>query len=207
MLNNPSGGRQAPLKAYGGIGMASMADNMARAFQADTIVRTRGRGAPPMSETIESFEIENDGVIFDEVGVTVTAFRVTHIDESYSYRVDYNGRSVLLSGDTKMDQNLITHGEEVDQLIHQVRMARLGSDNGNHTFPEEAGRIFTETGTKMGVYSHIILPGFDSTDPAALAELEARTRTSYDGALSLGVDLLRFIIGDEIEIDRTYSDG
>jgi ribonuclease Z len=207
MLNNTSGGRQAPLQVYGGIGTTNMADNMALAFQADTIVRTQGRGAPPGSGSIEAHEIESDGVVFEQAGVRVTAFRVTHIAQSYGYRVDYRGRSVLLSGDTRFDQNLIDHGQGVDLLIHQVRMAPPGAANGNHTSPQEAGRIFLETNTKMGVYSHIILTGFESTDPQALAELEARTRTTYDGPLTLGVDLLRFVIGDRIEIDRSYIEG
>jgi ribonuclease Z len=204
MLNNPSGGRQAPLHAYGGLGMKNMADNMAAAFSADTIVRTEGRGGPPGAADIMSHEIENDGVVFEQDGVTVTAFAVSHIPHSYGYRVDYRGRSVLISGDTKPDPNLIKHGDGVDLLIHQVRMAPPGTDNGNHTFPEEAGEIFRETSTKMGVYSHIITPGFESTDPDALAELEGRTRATYDGPLALGVDLLRFVVGDRIEIDQSF---
>jgi len=207
MLNNPSGGRQAPLRVFGGIGMKNMADNMALAFQADTIVRTEGRGAPPGSGSITPYEIESDGIVFDEAGVRVTAFRVSHIEQSYGYRVDYRGRSVLLSGDTRFDQNLIDHGQGVDLLIHQVRMAPPGADNGNHTSPEEAGHIFLQTGARMGVYSHIILAGFESTDPAALADLEARTRKSYVGPLTLGVDLLRFVVGDQIEIDRSTIGG
>ncbi len=207
MLNNPSGRRQMPLQVYGGVGVKDMADNMAEAFKADTIVRTVGRGAPPGSAELISHEIKNDGIVFDEGGVRVTAFRVTHIEQSYGYRVDYRGRSVLLSGDTRLDRNLIAHGEGVDLLIHQVRMAPPGTNNGNHTFPEEAGSIFLETSTKMGVYSHIILPGFESTDPAALAELVRRTRETYDGPLTLGVDLLRFVVGDTIEIDRSFIEG
>ena len=204
MLNNPSGGRQVPLHAYGGVGIKNMVDNMVEAFSADTIVRTVGRGAPLGSVDIISHEIENDGIILDKGGVSVTAFAVSHIAHSFGYRVDYRGRSVLISGDTKRDPNLVVHGEGIDLLIHQVRMAQPGTDNGNHTFPEEAGEIFRETSTKMGVYSHIILPGFESTDPDALAELERRTRETYDGPLVLGVDLLRFVVGDGIEVDRSY---
>jgi ribonuclease Z len=204
MLNNPSGGRQAPLEAYGGVGMTNMAEHMALAFQADTIVRTAGRSTTPGAENIVAHDIENDGVVFDRDGVKMTAFSVSHIAQSYGYRVDYRGRSVLLSGDTKFDPNLVAHGMGVDLLIHQVRMAPPGSNNGNHTFPEEAGRVFRETGAKMGVYSHIILPGIESTDPEGLAELERRTRETYDGPLTLGVDLLRFVVGDGIETDRSY---
>ncbi len=204
MLNNSSGGRQAPLRVYGGIGVAPMAEHIALAFRADTTVRTEGRGAPPGSARIVAHEIATDGVVFDEAGVRVTAFRVSHIEPSYGYRVDYGGKSVLISGDTSFDQNLIDHGEGVDLLIHQVRMGPPGADNGFHTSPEDAGRVFAATGTKMGVYSHIILTGRENTDPAGLAELVVRTRETYDGPLTVGEDLLRFIVGDQITVDSSY---
>ena len=52
------------------------------------------------------------GVIFQEGGVTVTAFHVDHrpIEPAFGYRVDYAGRSVAMSGDTRFSENLIEHG-------------------------------------------------------------------------------------------------
>ncbi len=56
----------------------------------------------------------------------------------------------------------------------------------------------------MGVYSHILVTGRDTTDPQALAELVARTRETYNGPLTVGSDLLRFVIRDQVEVDRSY---
>jgi ribonuclease Z len=44
----------------------------------------------------------------------VTAFEVDHgIKPAYGNRVDYDGRSVLLSGDTKLSENVAKHGDGV----------------------------------------------------------------------------------------------
>ena len=203
-MGNPSGSREVPLQVYGPRGIKHLADNVMVAFQADTALRGRGGRIPRDAEKIESHEINSEGVIFDEAGVRVTAFRVTHVDRSYGYRVDYGGKAVLVSGDTSFNQNLIDHGEGVDLLIHEVRMRPPGADYGIHTSPEDAGRVFAATGTRMAVYSHIILAGRDSTDPAELAELVARTRETYSGPLTVGEDLLRFIVGDQVTVDSSY---
>jgi ribonuclease Z len=62
------------------------------------------------------------GVIFEEGGVTVTAFNVDHrpIEPAFGFRVDFGGRSVEMSGDTRFSENLIEHAKGVDLLIHEA---------------------------------------------------------------------------------------
>ena len=196
-------GRTGPLKIFGPMGTKQLGDNVMSAFQADSDLRGRGGRIPENAEKIETLEIGNDGVVFDEAGVRVTAFRVSHVESSFGYRVDYNGKSVLMSGDTSFDRNLIAHGQGVDLLVHQVRMRPPGADNGIHTSPEDAGRVFAQTGTKAAVYSHIILGPGNRSDEEKILELEARTRANYDGPLFVGEDLLRFDIGDEVRVDSS----
>ena len=194
-------GRTGPLQIFGPVGTKQLGDNVMIAFQADSDLRGRGGRIPVNAEKIEMHEIVNDGVVFDEAAVTVTAFRVSHVETSFGYRVDYNGKSVLMSGDTSFDQNLIAHGQGVDLLVHQVRMRPPGADNGIHTSPEDAGRVFAQTGTKAGVYSHILLGPGNRSDEEKILELEARTRTNYDGLLFVCKDLLRFTLSDEVRVD------
>ena len=71
---------------------------------------------------LEPAEIE-EGVVFESGDVRVTAFRVDHGVEqldAYSYRIDYQGRSAVLSGDTTFNENLIAHSQNVDLLVHEV---------------------------------------------------------------------------------------
>lgn len=57
---------------------------------------------------VESHDVA-EGVVFDEDGLKVTAFLVDHgpVTPALGYRVDYRGRSVALSGDTRSSDNLV----------------------------------------------------------------------------------------------------
>ena len=59
----------------------------------------------------------------DKNGVTVTAFEVDHgalIKPAYGYRIDYEGRSVILSGDTRYSENLEKHAQGATLVVHEV---------------------------------------------------------------------------------------
>lgn len=60
--------------------------------------------------------------VFDEDGVVVRAFRVDHPDwpHAYGYRVEFGGKSIVISGDTKYSPSIGTHAQNVDLLIHEV---------------------------------------------------------------------------------------
>jgi ribonuclease Z len=54
--------------------------------------------------------------------VKITAFEVDHapIKPAFGYRIDHAGRSVVLSGDTRVSDNLIRYAQGVDVLVHEV---------------------------------------------------------------------------------------
>ena len=57
----------------------------------------------------------------------VTAFKVDHgehIKPAYGYRIDFGGRSALISGDTRYSENLLKYAKGVDLLIHEVAGVR-----------------------------------------------------------------------------------
>ena len=56
------------------------------------------------------------GVVHETNGVKVTAFLVDHgpVKPSFGYRVDYQGRSIVISGDTKPSDNLIRYSQGTD---------------------------------------------------------------------------------------------
>jgi ribonuclease Z len=143
--------------------------------------------------------------------VKVTAFEVDHgdlIKPAYGYRVDHAGHSVLISGDTRYNANVVKYGEGVDVLIHEVAAAPAALQDSplfapvlaHHTSPEDVGRVFAADRPKMAVYSHIVLIRTATVPPIGLDELEARTRATYDGRLTVGADLMRFEIGEEVEV-------
>ena len=60
--------------------------------------------------------------MFERGGVKVTAFQVDDapVRPALGFRIDYGGRSVVLSGDTRVSEELIRYAQGVDLLVHEV---------------------------------------------------------------------------------------
>jgi ribonuclease Z len=117
--------------------------------------------------------------------------------------VDYDGRSVAISGDTKFSENLIKFATGVDLLIHQVAMAKeellqasiiYRAILDHHTKPDEAGVVFSRSKPKLAVYHHLVLQGTKQYPPPTEDDVVQRTRTTYSGPLVVSDDLMSFII-------------
>lgn len=201
-IGRPWGQRAQPLPVYGPEGTRQMMEHLPLAFHVD--IRVRSRSYPPDGVKLDAREIR-PGVVFDHDGVKVSAFEVDHGGEelpAYGYRIDYQGRSAVLSGDTTFNENLIHHAQGADLLVHEVTAAagsaaenpqQLKRIGANHTTPEQAGEVFARVRPKLAVYNHLLL--FGSARPE---DLLPATRKKYDGALIVGSDLLQVEIGSEI---------
>jgi ribonuclease Z len=204
-IGRPWGKRTVPLKLWGPDGTHQMAEHLPLAFATD--IRVRSHSYPPDGVKLESTEIE-EGVVYEAGGVTISAFKVDHGGEqleAYGYRIDYGGRSAVLSGDTTFNENLINHSQGVDLLVHEVthgmgdgvERANLERIRRNHTIPEDAGIVFSRTKPKLAVYTHILLFGGATSD-----DLIPATRPTYDGPLMVGEDLMQFEIGEDVQVTQ-----
>ena len=164
----------------------------------------RGRKNSGRRHPVQSHDI-SEGVVLDEDGVKVTAFLVDHgpVSPAFGYRVDYRGRSVALSGDTRVSDNLVKFATGVDVLIHEaVDPCRPRAATANpamteriidhHTTGEQAGQEFARVKPRLAVYSH-------APDSEALI---AQTRTHYSGPLQGPEDLLVIDVGEQISVRR-----
>lgn len=117
------GGRKNAFQLYGPEGVEGLARGLEKAYEADAKIRLADEpGTPKEATWIEAHTVK-EGVIFEKNGVKVTMFNVDHgelIKPSVGYRVDYAGRSVVFSGDTKFDENVIKNAKGVDLLVHEV---------------------------------------------------------------------------------------
>ena len=144
-------------------------------------------------------------------GVRITAFAVDDgpVKPAYGYRIDYAGKSVVLSGDTRYSENLIAHAKGCDVLIHEVvavdvdRRLSLARDPAvtqriidHHTTPEDAGRVFAAVKPRLAVYSHIV------PSPTTAKDLEGPTRKSYAGPLVVGEDLMVITVGATVDVGK-----
>ena len=201
------GGRKIPFEVWGPQGTGDMMDHVLKAFDFDIHMRRDvDEKAPGDGIKIMSHDI-SEGTVFDKHGIKVTAFLVDHnpVEPAFGYRIDYRGRSVVLSGDTRVSENLIRFAQRTDVLVHEVldeETVRTWFPNNpqiveailsKHTTPEQAGEVFTRIKPRLAVYSH-----------APNAErVIAETRKTYKGPLEGAEDLLTIEIGEKIDIRHT----
>jgi ribonuclease Z len=203
-----NGRRETPVKVFGPKGTAKMMSHLEQAFEYDIKIRLFDDRAAPEGVVIEAKDI-SEGVVYEKSGVKVTAFEVDHapIKPAFGYRIDYAGRSVVLSGDTRYSENLIKFAKGTDLLIHEVvspeslKRAEYPEERvkgivAHHTTPEQAGELFSKVKPRLAVYSHIVLPSATEQD------LIPPTRKTYAGALHLGEDLMVIEVGEKIEVRR-----
>ncbi len=205
------GRRSEPFEVWGPVGTKSMLDHLELAYSENTRVRIPDELLAPEGIDTLAHEFDEDGVVYEKDGVVVTAFAVEHgdlIKPSYGYRVDYDGRSVVISGDTRYDENLIAAAQGADLIIHEVALVSdelLASSEqmrrivAHHTLPEEAGLVFDKIDPKLAVYTHLVMLSNPPEFPEApLSSLLTRTRTNYSGPLMIGEDLMTFIVDESV---------
>ena len=101
--------RAGPFTITGPKGTASMMAGLEKAYAWDIATRTKDQKLPGIGIAVKATDM-TEGVVYDAGGIKVTAFKVNHgklIDPAYGYRIDYDGRSVILSGDTKYTEILV----------------------------------------------------------------------------------------------------
>jgi ribonuclease Z len=118
-------GRPAPLDVYGPPGVQSVVDGFNAAYGLDRGYRTAHHGAarlPPERGPMRAHPFDPGEVVWQDDLLTVTSFAVEHppIEPAVGYRVDYRGRSVVISGDTNVADGLFAAAKDADLLLHDA---------------------------------------------------------------------------------------
>jgi len=201
--------RSVPLKVFGPTGTDNMIEYLQKAFDYDIKIRIEDDKAPEEGSKLLSAEIQ-EGVVYEKNGVKVIAFLVDHypVVPAFGFRIEYDGHSVVLSGDTRYSENLIKYARGTDLLIHEVIIApdTLSKSDpkynifAHHTTPEQAGKVFNEVKPKLAAYSHIgKMYGHNEQ------ELLKRTKVNYSGPIIIGEDLMSFSIGDSVSVSTWHN--
>lgn len=208
----PQGRREVPRTITGPVGTKQLTKGLTLAYADDLRIRIADAGLNPAGVEWDVTEFSEDGPVYEKDSVIVTAFENFHgpaLKPSYGYRVDYDGRSVAISGDTKPFENVITHSTGVDLLIHEVAMADPAiADRSpikiimdHHTSPSQAAEVFTAAQPKMAAFTHFVFLGMGPGRPDA-SDVMAEASMGYSGPMVAGEDLMSFIIGDTVEIKK-----
>jgi ribonuclease BN (tRNA processing enzyme) len=153
--------------------------------------------SPPM----EPFKLFED----DRVRVSATLVYHAPVWPAFAYRVDTDDGSIVFSGDTARNDNLIKLAKGADILVHEVIVTswvnglfptpRSVAEEGltqhllnAHTPVEEVGGIAEAAGVKKLVLSHIV-PG------NAIREQLLPAGKGFSGELVIGRDLMQIGVG------------
>jgi ribonuclease Z len=216
-LTSHFAGQTAPLRVIGPTGAKTLMSHLEQAYALDIQIRTQEE-LPPEGPAVAVQEFANDGVIYERSGATVIAFEVDHgdvIKPAYGYRIEYGGRAVVISGDTRYNENVVKYGAGADLLIHEVAIVRpeLASEPNiqrimaHHTTAREAGLVFERARPRLAAYTHVVFLANPRVPPASAADLVAETRQSYSGPLEVGQDLMSFEIGETVCVRRHGHPG
>jgi ribonuclease BN (tRNA processing enzyme) len=185
--------RKAPLTVYGPVGTRAMAAKLLEAYHEDITLRIHGleRGDSNAYRVIVH-EVK-PGIVYRDSNVTVTAFSVPHGSwrAAFGYRFDARDRSIVVSGDTRLTDAMITACHGCDVLVHEVYSKRgfdrLDSASRRyhstfHTSAIELGDLATRAQPKLLLLSHILFFG-ESGD-----EILGEVRSRFVGQVALGAD-------------------
>ena len=123
-LNSWVRGRKEPMRVLGPQGIGEVVDGINTTYQHDREYRSAHHGEsflPPHLGLIDHQTV-TAGVIIDDGDLKITAYRAEHppIEPGLGYRIDYRGRSVVVSGDSNVSVETQRIVEGADLLLHDA---------------------------------------------------------------------------------------
>lgn len=194
---------QIPPTVYGPPGTQHFIDHLIESMAYDIKVRT---GAILRPENLVPFVVEvEEGWKVAGQDWQLSAFRVEHqpVDQAFGFRIDQGSASVVISGDTKVSDNLIKHSKDTDLLVQEVfwsqglreaaaaatdaaERARFELLDTYHTGSEDLGKVAARANAKHLILSHIIRSRGNPED------FEKDIGPQYGGKLTVAEDLMNF---------------
>ena len=174
-------------------------------------------------EVTEYDYLKNPGIAYQKNGVIIKHFPALHvIDGAVSYKLEWNGLSVVWSGDTQPNQYMTQNAKGVDLLIHETapdparyamaqNMPLAVAENVvkvSHTPAKALGKVLQLTKPRLGVTCH------SPIDPQEYNGIFRDIHAHWDGPYQIGEDRMVFNISKkQITIrkcamqDRPWSTG
>lgn len=197
--------RSRPMRVFGPQGTGRFLDGLKETHHFDLTVRARYETAAAAGMEFRLHELE-PGIVMDEDGVRVTAFLVDHgpaVKPAYGFKIECDGRSIVISGDTTLCDGVLEHARHCDVLLHEIAGASRWQQTGNeitrrllsiHTSPEQMNEICRRTRPRLTLLHHISL--WRVTQYDVLRKVQA----NYDGQVELGHDRMEILVGSDVRI-------
>jgi ribonuclease Z len=212
--------RDHEIEVHGPVGVERVMGGLAEIYRDDIRFRSLGevehndpRLALGRPIPIDIPEGEPGTVVLERNGVVVRAFHVDHghVTPAYGFRIEYRGKSVVISGDTVASPRVAQAARGCDLLIHEalnVRLMRnavaalreLGNDGdaeraegllGYHADTIGVAKIAQQAGAARLVLSHII-PA--SSNPILIRLFVSGMSEHYRGPIEVAEDGQHFAL-------------
>jgi ribonuclease BN (tRNA processing enzyme) len=185
-------------------GTADLVEHILAAFAYHLNVMPLDARMPDAGSLVRGFDLSVapgpvPAVAFCDDAVRVTAVAVMHgrAVPALAYRFDTADGSVVFSGDTAVNDNLIALAQGADILVHQVAdldyLRRHGTDEAElarmaalHTDVSEVGGVAERAGVRELILSHYL-----PADPGAVTDWAQRAGQGFSGTATAGHDGLR----------------
>ncbi|NQX68112.1 MBL fold metallo-hydrolase [Paenibacillus alba] len=199
-------GRKGPMNVYGPQTTKAIIGKMRDSFDFDVNLRVNYNFSAEDGQDIHYHE-SNEGIVYERDGVKITAFEVDHrpVYPAIAYKIEYNGKSVVISGDTIPVDNMVTHSRGIDLLIHESynkswldtliakfpeQKVGLSNPAKYHSTTLEVAEIARKAGIAHLVLTHHI-PAPAANEEAEAAYTEGMSDI-YKGPITMARDLMAF---------------
>ncbi|MEM6723558.1 MAG: MBL fold metallo-hydrolase, partial [Bacteroidota bacterium] len=213
-------GRTSDLTVYGPEGLDSIMQGVDAFLYLENQYRVDHHGPEIMDPAYQSAKTvlitapeKGSQVIYQQDGIKITAFGVCHepVRPAYGFRIEYQEKVLVLSGDTKKCDQVIQFAQDADLLLHEAmavdiisRISELQHEAGNdrmahitedilnyHTSPAEAATVAAKAQVKALVLNHLAPP----PDNALLRQQFTKGLSKiYAGPITLACDGDQFTI-------------
>jgi ribonuclease Z len=157
-------------------------------------------------------EQNSSTVMFQQDGITITAFDVSHepVEPAVGYLIEFKGKKVVISGDTKENALLEKMARDCDLLVHEVMLmsfqrmlekglAKAGRERNNkiihdiqdyHTGTTEVAALAERANVKKLVLNHLA----PTPDNVIIRKMYLNELKGYSGPVHLANDGDKFIV-------------
>jgi len=209
-------GRPVALQIWGPSGMTPemgtkhAVDHFLQAFNWDYTTRAFAINPVPGQITTHEFDYKGvNKVIYDENGIKIRSIPAIHAgDGPVSFIIEYAGLKLVFGGDTSPNKWFVEHARGADFAIHEAFATPefFVKDYGQppqlawraccafHTSGPAFGKIMSEIKPRHAVAYHSMEESFP--------DLRAGIRETYDGPLSMAVDMMVWNITKAAVVER-----
>jgi ribonuclease Z len=216
LLNTAIAGATASVFVHGPVGASEVIAGLTEVYRLDLGYRVAHHGEKFSAATMLPEVTERQpGMVFEDNGLKVTMFNVCHppIEPAVGYRFGYQGKSVVVSGDTRVCPAYAEASRGADFLVSEavstqmlqvaLAVARNSNNTRQYEMPREGieyhadtlelARMVQDVGVKKLALTHL-MPSIAPTDAMEATFIQGMHEI-YRGTLVVGRD------GMEVSLD------